>query len=405
MTQLQATPLLSKKLRPATFRKIPFQVDSAGFETGRRVQTHEYPQRDVPYSQDLGRKTREISFDAFVIGADYVEKANMLLGAIEEYGSGALVHPWLGTLTVNVLTCHVTYDRSLGIARFSLSFVEAGLLKFPSSEKSTRVLSRMAAAKLEEKSVSRFAQVFKVLGYINKVAEYALTAYGQILSFIANPLFSLASIIGFSTLPGNLNSLGALFTNSLSLGWAFAGLLDLSAFGKSTAHTDAELLPAIRGLTRMAVDPSLCPPTAQTYTTPTNLQIYANKKAAAELARHCLLIQAVGLSSYLTCEVYDDILDLKNELAAALDAEALQSDDDELYQALMGARSAMWEDLTLRSRDSSRLSILTPDDIFPMLALAYDYYEDAGRDLEIVARNKISNPGFIPVAPLLVLSR
>ena len=397
--------LLKDKLRPASFRKIPFQVDSSEFETGRRTQVHEYPQRDKPFAQDMGRRTREIEFVAFVIGPDYVEKANALLGAIEEYGSGALVHPWLGTLNVNVLSCRVSFDRGLGVARFNLAFVESGALMFPSSAQSSAALSRIASAKLETASVSRFAQVFKILGMINNVAQFALTTYGKALYILSNPVFALANMIGFGSLPGNLNSLGSLFSNIASLGWTFAGLLNLSVFGKSGNYTDTTLIPTIRGLTRMAIDQNMAQPDTPVYTTATTAQININNAAILANTRQLLLVQAVGLSSYLTCSIYDDTLALKNELAAALDAEALLTDSDDLYQAIMSARAAMWEDLTARSRDSARLSTIVPSDVLPALAIAYDYYEDAGRDLEIVARNKLPNPGFIPVSNLLVLSR
>ena len=398
-------PLLSKKLRPASFRKIPFQVDTSTFETGRRVQIHEYPQRDKPYAQDMGRATRNIDFDAFVIGADYVEQANALLGALEEYGAGTLVHPWFGSLKVNVLNCRVTFDRNLGQAVFTLSFVEAGELAFPSSASSTQAASRKAAQNLETKSVSRFAQVFKTLNFISRVAESALTVYGKVLSFLANPVFALSSLLGFGTLPGNLSSLSALFGAPISLGWTFAGLLNLSGKTSTLTGNDNTLVPTVRGLTRMAVDPALAQPTTPTYTTATTAQIHINHSAINANTRQLLLVQCVGLSSYLNCSIYDDTLAVKNELAAAIDAELLLVTDDDLYLALVDARSAMWEDLTARSRDSARLSELIPPDVLPMLALTYDYYEDAGRDLEVVARNKIKNPSFVPVKSLFVLSR
>jgi prophage DNA circulation protein len=403
--QLQATPLLSKKLLPASFRKIPFQVESTEFETGRRVQVHEYPQRDKPYPQDMGRSTRNIEFNAFVVGADYVEQTNALLGAIEEYGAGTLIHPWFGSLKVNCLPCRVSLNKDLGLATFSLSFVEAGELKFPSSATSTAAASRKAAKKLEEKSVNRFAQVFKALKFISNVAEQALTIYGKVLAFIANPVFALSSLLGFGALPGNLLSLGALFGAPISLGWTFAGLLNLSGKAKSLSGNDSTLAPAIRGLTRMAIDPALAQPATPIYTTATTAQININQIAILAHARQLLLVQAVGLSSYLNCSIYDDTLALKNELAAALDAEMLLATDDDLYQSLADARSAMWEDLTARSRDSARLSTITPPDVLPMLAIAYDYYEDANRDLEIIGRNKIHHPAFVPVKNLLVLSR
>ena len=403
----QAKPVvnLAAKLRPASFRKIPFQVDNSEFETGRRVQVHEYPQRDKPYSQDMGRATRRIEFDAFVVGSDYVEKTNALLGAIEAYGPGTLIHPWFGSLTVNVISCRVAFDRCLGQARLSLSFVEAGELTFPSAAQSTAALSRVAAQNLTTASVNTFAQAVTFVKQINAVIIKGLAVYAKVLAFASNPVFALSGLLGFGTLPGNLSSLGALFGASVSLGWNFASLLNLSALGQSNTASDSTLIPAVLGLTRMAVDPALAAPTMPVYTTATTATINQNTAAILANTRQLLLVQAVGLSSYIQCSVYNYTLQVINELGAALDAEALQVDDDDLYQALMAARSALFDDLTTRSRDSARLVSMLPDSVFPALALAYDYYEDAGRDLEIVARNKIINPGFVPVETLLFLSR
>lgn len=398
--------LLKDKLRPASFRGVPFQVESTDLETGRRVQVHEYPQRDKPYAQDMGRSTRNIRFDAYVVGLDYVEKANALLGALEEFGSGQLVHPWLGTLRVNVTGCSVAFDRGLGLAKFNLQFVEAGELEFPSSADSTAALSRTAAQGLETTGTDFFTELFVVAGFVSDVADQASIIYGSALSFLANPAFALASLTGYSSLPGNLSSLKALFGNPAGLGSSYAGMLDLSGKARSGTITgrDATALPIVRGLTRMAVDPALDNPAKQVYSTKTTAQVAANHAAILSHTRQLLLVQAVGLSSYLACSIYDDTLALKNELAAALDAETLTATDDNLYQALMAARAAMWNDLTVRSRNSARLTTITPPDVLPALVISYDWHEDAGRDAEIIARNRIRNPGFVPVNPLLVLS-
>ena len=309
----------------------------------------------------------------------------------------------------------------MGFARFSLSFVEAGELIFPSSASSSVARSRVAAANLEKASVGWFAKIVSFAGTLKAIAgkvtavasaissviDQGLTLYGQVLQFTSNPVFALSSLLGFGSLPGNINSLAALFNSPIDLGWHYAGLFNVSALAKSGVITgnDATLVPMIRGLTRMAVDPALAAPAIPVFTSPTAAQAVSNQMAILANTRHLLLVQAVGLSSYLNCSVYDDTLAVKNELAAALDTEALQATDDDVYQALMSARAAMWEDLTLRSRDSARLAVITPTDVLPALAIAYDYYEDASRDLDIVARNKINNPGFVPVQALKVLSR
>lgn len=397
---------LQDQLRPASFRGVPFQVDGADMETGRRVQVHEYPQRDKPFAQDMGRSTRNLKFDAYVIGLDYITQANALLGALEEFGSGQLVHPWFGTLKVNVTGCSVVFDRGLGHAKFSLSFVESGELEFPTSVDSTAELSRSGAQGLEDASTGWFGGVFKVAGYIQDVSDKALGVYTTVMSALGNPAFALASLTGYGSLLGNLTALQSVFTNPPGLGLAWASMLNLGGLvsgGKIVGNDDVDL-PIVRGLTRMAVNPALAQPTVATPTTATAAQIAANQKAILANTRHLLLVQAVTLSSYLRADIYDDTLQAKNELAAALDAETLLATNDDVYQALMAARKAMWNDLTVRSRNSARLLTITPPDVLPALVIAYEQHEDAGRDLEIVSRNKLRHPGFVPVLPIRVLS-
>lgn len=410
---------LFNQLRPASFRKIEFQVDATEFETGRRNQVHEYPQRDLPYAQDLGRKTREIEFDAFVIGNDYIDKANRLLDAMEQYGPGTLMHPWFGLLNVSVLSCRVAFDRSLNYAKFHLSFVESGLHTFPASVQSTQTKTRQAARNLETNATTFFAKVFMVAGKINAFAARALTMYGKVLNLLGNPVFACAGLLGLNSLPGNITSLASLFNVPIDLGWSFAGLLNFAHFTKTDQSTittatisplssyigdDKIMVPIVRGLIRMAGDAVLIAPTLPANSSLSARQMHLNDIAILAHTRLLLLVQAVGLSSYLTCAVYNDIEAVRNELAAALDAEALLTTDDDVYQALMEARSAIWTDLIERSRNSARLITMTPADVLPMLAIAYDYYEDACRDLEMAARNNIRHPGFVPAKPLMVLS-
>ena len=106
---------LSSLLRPASFRGVSFQVNGTDLGAGRRVQVHEYPQRDQPWVEDLGRATREIAFDGFLIGADYVDQANQLLAALETAGAATLVHPWLGSMQVCLSApARVRFDSGLG---------------------------------------------------------------------------------------------------------------------------------------------------------------------------------------------------------------------------------------------------------------------------------------------------
>ncbi|EGK8325810.1 DUF2313 domain-containing protein [Escherichia coli] len=59
-------------LYDASFRGVPFSVESDEGSFGRRVQVHEYPNRDKPYTEDLGRATRRLTINAYLVGADGV---------------------------------------------------------------------------------------------------------------------------------------------------------------------------------------------------------------------------------------------------------------------------------------------------------------------------------------------
>ncbi len=59
-------------LQGGSFRGVPFYTQHAGGKIGRRVQLVEYPLKDTPNSEDMGRKARSFSIEAFVLGADYM---------------------------------------------------------------------------------------------------------------------------------------------------------------------------------------------------------------------------------------------------------------------------------------------------------------------------------------------
>jgi hypothetical protein len=165
--------------------------------------------------------------------------------------------------------------------------------------------------------------------------------------------------------------------------------------------------------------------------TPSQQQQYANAVAINAHVRLCLLVQAVGLSSLMPCTVYDDVLAVRDRLCAALDAEILavasltgvinmaraallaigqklgaspNQSIEALVNALTDARAAVHADLTARARNSARLLTLPVAIPTPALVLAYDRYEDAEREAEIISRNKIRRPGFIPVGTVRLLN-
>lgn len=388
------------KLQPASFRGVPFEVESDGMEAGRRTQVHEYPKRDKPYAEDLGRATRKVTLTAFVIGPEYMAARDKLLGALEEEGPGTLVHPWYGSLQVSVESVQVRHHRADGgYCSFDLGFVEAGELTFPTASSSTAGQVRMAADDLSTASLGDFASVFNVGGLPDFVADGALAELTSVLGTVQDGLRFVSPDIGGLT-GAVLGELTSLVSVPSMLGSRLLGLFDGLVSFEDTPSRQGQVF---RALLNTRQSPSLAA-TPVSGATPSRLAQARNTAAVRALVRQLLLVQAAGTASLMPLPVYDDAIRQRNRLTADLEAESLTASDT-LFPALTDLRVKVWRDMTARSRDSARLGTVTPAEVMPAVALAYDLYEEAGRDEEIVARNRIAHPGFLPVRPLQVLSR
>ena len=119
-----------------SFRGARFRLDSYETATGRRAEIHEYPLRNEPAGEDLGRRARRFRFTGYVVGPLWESERDALLNACEDDGPGTLVHPFHGEHTVICEECTVSESRGGGqrIATFQLTFSEAGELDTPSSQ-------------------------------------------------------------------------------------------------------------------------------------------------------------------------------------------------------------------------------------------------------------------------------
>ncbi|MFS3336195.1 DNA circularization protein, partial [Escherichia coli] len=58
--------------------------------------------------------------------------------------------------------------------------------------------------------------------------------------------------------------------------------------------------------------------------------------------------------------------------------------------------------INTRLEQSARIIQRTPDEVLPALVLAATWFDNAARDGDIIRRNAITHPGFVPVIPLKV---
>lgn len=423
----------SEQLLPASFRGVPFEVTSGSLKAGRRTVVHEYPQRDKPYVEDLGKATRQITIEAFVVGDDYIARGTALLAEIEKPGSGALIHPWLGEMTVTVTSVsELKFDTGLGTAYLTFVATEAGDLEFPATGADTQSAALEAADGLELSAVSKFVDSID----LSIVSEYIDSALSGALLDVLGVVGSaeIAKAFGFATGVTDLASKGLALISKDPKVFAqkLAGALGLSKWA-TTATAWSRVAKQLRNL---ASDEKLSSGTRAKIEadrdrlplSDTQKAAMTNRAAVESLTRQLLLAQVVGVSALIgtskdtsapgamvtaaaspfaeqePIQSYDDLIEVRNELLEVLDQELLMETDDEMYQAIEKARTAVFEAVTERANAQSRLITVTPPDIMPAVVLAYDYHDDANRDREIALRNGIDHEGFCPAEEMKVSS-
>lgn len=165
-----------ESLRPASFRGVPFEVEASIFTGGRRTIPWEYPQRDTPFIEDLGRSLRKFSVNAFVLEPEYFTKRNRLRTALEQGGPGTLIHPYYGSMEVSVDSFNITENSQQGgSAAISIKFLESGIAQFPSPDLDTTAQVSSLAESARAQIATDFTQRFSLLGQPDFVSEDAKT--------------------------------------------------------------------------------------------------------------------------------------------------------------------------------------------------------------------------------------
>jgi prophage DNA circulation protein len=146
---------------PASYRGAPFFVEATSRDNGRRIVTHEFPKKDFPYSEDMGRKAKTFTLRAYCItypvtldgdngvlyNKDYRVVRDKLIQALEAYGPGTLVLSTLPQENVVVTRYRITEEEKFGgYCTFDIEFVEAGVRPLVSTNpQNTRAVLNAAA--------------------------------------------------------------------------------------------------------------------------------------------------------------------------------------------------------------------------------------------------------------------
>jgi len=428
------------QLQMASFRDVPFQVDSIDVSAGDNVVLREYPFQDLPTVFRMGEAVEEIKFSAYVIGDDYIDQREKLRSVLT--GEGVLVHPTAGSIRVFVagkFTIKENPTAEGGMARFDLAFVRAETRRYPTGVVNTPQESFRKAELAKQASADAFASSFDLSGkpgwaadrVVARITESVAGVWGQIKSVTAGVSDFSNTIIGnYQALRDGLNalvreprlladSLRNLFdlpsdlsaASSRDFMAAFEGLFDVSS--KVTKRDfEVSVMPAVgAGLVMFGTGNA----DVLGLSTPARAQLEALSTASDQLIESFAVASWVQAASVAELTSYDDALALRATLNAQCTrlllraSTAAASDglpDSAWHDAMLALLTAGLRDIQERSRDMARLTSFTPEAWMPVWYVSYRLFGTAAYADEILAMNPhITHPLLVPPGKALRIMR
>lgn len=400
-------------LRPASFRGVSFEVLKTVLSVGRRVQVFEYPQRDVPFVEDLGKSARTITVTVMTTGDDYIARMKKVIAAIEKEGSGRYVDPWLGAMNVTPKATSSPTFSSTHVASITITFVESGEYRFPNALIDTGSLCESVAQKLKDSALGVFFKDFNLEGatdFVKKavsgdIAELLTNENLQFVSEILNTADGLADVAN--------DALTLVEGGSEVLGGRLMDVLGLAGVGSTVAAWST----VARRISRLVKSDDFNTSSTVGSKSSEAVRVLEAKSAtqtlirAAEISNVILASTQVGtendkadVESTAITIAYDDMVSIRNEVLEVIDAEMFKTESDDVYRVLEEARSAVYQDMTTRAENRARLVDYTPPEVLPALVLSYERYGDANREAEIIERNRIAHGSFVPAKTLKLLN-
>lgn len=380
-------------LLPASFRGVEFHVDASELEFGRRVQLHEFPLRDRPYAQDLGRRARMVAVEGYVIGADYMNRRNALVQALEAKGDGPLVHPYLGELRVSALTCRLGESAAEGgMARFQIEFAESGDAEFAVTP-NTGAAVRATADAASEAAAGSFRARHSLAGRPQFVANAATsmleTALGRVQALSRQVQGAADRVAGLN------RQVEAVLRDATTIVYAPATAAQAVASSvrsllRNVTQSPRDVVAAARSFFSFGtLWPAIAPSTGS------RRQQAVNQAEMVRLVVVTALSEAARASTTLQFDSFQEAIALRDELAEVMDSVMLDGADDATYDALRALRAAVVRDISARGGDLARLVAWTPRATMPALLAAQAIYADGSQAEELLLRNRIRHPLFL----------
>ena len=424
-------PVWTDQLRPASFRDVPFHVDTIEWTAGDNVVLREYPFQDLPTVFRMGAAAQEIKFSAYVIGQDYHLQRDALMRALT--GPGKLMHPTAGVLEVFVagkFTVKEAPTSEGGMARFDLHFVVAEPRRYPVGTANTQRQASAQADVAQAAAADNFAAAWIVTDKPGWVAEQAVARVKDSLAGLTSRISTASS--GLNDFNSSFNANYRAIVNGLNdlvraprqladavvqlvrlpqdlsqvaardFAAAFAWAFDLKAQLPRKPFEVRVMPPVGAGLVMYGTGTPVAGVPDSTGQRQINA-LAAGGDAFLEVVATAAFVQAMAVAELSN---YDEALALRAQLhqqcirlmQAASEAEATRAlPGTSVHDALLALHGAALADLQARGQDLVRLTTYTPESWQPVWYISHKLFGTARYADEIMAMNPhIQHPLLVP---------
>jgi hypothetical protein len=389
-----------KTLWAASYKGTPFFVERDAEDGGRRIVVHLFPMRDDPYLEDLGEDKRSFDVTAYVASDSADTDAGTLVATCATRGPGVMVLPTHGPRLVRCLNFRRERSKDKhGYIAFTLTFIREGaasaLISVAMLANLVFIAADSAALAIAASFVANIATAqqadFVVEAASDGVQNAASTIEAIRSTEPVDPTVSAAQRAEIQSIfdatpeaisdPVNVGTLPArIIASARAIGGAMPAANEVSAFEQ------------------VATDPSLIVTIAAAYPTPSRRQAALNDAAAKQLLLLAAITAYCEGVARMTFTDRQSAITVRANVAEYTEAilQVIPAGEIDLFHAIEALRNATISFLSRSIIDLAPIVGVEANLILPSLWWAWRLYADPNRSTELVDRNLVVHPSFMP---------
>lgn len=392
----------SNQLQPATFRGVPLWVKNDKENYGRRIVTHEFPNSDTPFNEDLGAKAKCFSVVAYTWGDTAYSDKEAIVAACSATGTALLQLP---AKTAFMAVCKsVVVSRSVDeqcYFELTIEFVaDPGMGALPMPAPIFQNLINSVAMGLSAALTTSFAASYVQSGVLPFVFNNAVARIISFSNSIVNTTDTVASGATSPTISQALTLAIGLAQNAQSIvrpgpddppSSAVVATIGTIFENLSQALQPSDAIGVFDGLLQFSAN--------ENTTTSVSPSLIADAANAAIFNNVVRTYAAVYMAQAVAATTFTDrptAIQARADLAELVDLQMQRLSDPDTSTALATVLGYAMKAVSAQILTLAPVITVSSNQSLPNLYWAWRLYSDATRADQLAQFNNTPTPAFMP---------